>query len=31
MYFLSDLEHKLLINKLLPTAREVGVSSELRG
>ena len=31
MYFLSDLEHKLLINKLLPTARDIGVSSELRG
>lgn len=31
MYFLSDLDHKLLINKLLPTSRSVDVSSELRG
>lgn len=31
MYFLSDVEHKYLINQLLPTAREVGVSKELRG
>ena len=31
MYFLSDLEHKLLIHKLLPMAREVGVAPELRG
>lgn len=31
MYFLSDIEHKFLINQLLPTAREVGVSKELRG
>lgn len=31
MYFLSDLERKFLIHKLLPTAREVGVSPELRG
>jgi len=31
VYFLSELEHKLLIHKLLPTAREVGVSPELRG
>ncbi len=31
MYFLSDLEQKYLIHKLLPLAREVGVSPELRG
>jgi len=31
MYFLSDVEHKLLIHKLLPTAREVGVSRDIRG
>jgi len=31
MYFLSDLEHKLLIHKLLPTARSASVSAELRG
>jgi len=31
MYFLSDLEHKLLIHKLLPAAREVGVTQHLRG
>ena len=31
MYFLTELEHKLLVNKLLPTAREVKVSPELRG
>jgi CRISPR-associated protein Csa1 len=31
LYFLSDLEHKYLIHQLLPTAREVGVSKELRG
>jgi len=31
MYFLSELEHKLLVRKLLPMAREVGVSSDLRG
>ncbi|MFQ6074027.1 MAG: CRISPR-associated protein Cas4, partial [Candidatus Bathyarchaeia archaeon] len=31
MYFLSDLEHKYLVHKLLPTAREAGVSAELRG
>jgi len=31
MYFLSDLEHKFLINRLLPGAREAGVSQELRG
>jgi len=31
LYFLSDIEHKYLLNQLLPTAREVGVSDELRG
>lgn len=31
MYFLSDIEHKYLLHQLLPTAREVGVSKELRG
>ncbi|MEM4310896.1 MAG: type I-A CRISPR-associated protein Cas4/Csa1 [Nitrososphaerales archaeon] len=31
MYFLSELEHKLLLNKILPQARQVGVSPELRG
>ena len=31
MYFLSDIEHKQLLYQLLPTAREVGVSKELRG
>jgi CRISPR-associated protein Csa1 len=31
MYFLSDLEHKYLVHKLLPNAREAGVSAELRG
>jgi len=31
VYFLSDLEHKYLVHRLLPTAREVGVSGELRG
>jgi CRISPR-associated protein Csa1 len=31
MYFLSDLERKYLIHKLLPSAREVGVTPELRG
>jgi CRISPR-associated protein Csa1 len=31
LYFLSDLEHKYLIHKLLTVAREVGVSPELRG
>ena len=29
MYFLSEVEHKLLIHKLLPNAREVGVSAQL--
>ncbi len=31
MYFLSDIEQKQLLYNLLPTAREVGVSKELRG
>lgn len=31
MYFLSDLEQKYLLYQLLPRAREVGVSRELRG
>ncbi len=31
MYFLSEVEHKLLIHKLLSTAREVQVSPQLRG
>ncbi len=31
MYFLSDIEQKQLLYQLLPTAREVGVSKELRG
>ena len=31
MYFLSEIERKYLIHRLLPLAREVGVSSELRG
>ncbi len=31
MYFLSELEHKLLIHKLLPTAREAPVTADLRG
>ena len=31
MYFLTDLERKLLLNKILPQAREVGVSPQLRG
>lgn len=31
MYFLSEIDHKKLINKILPHAREVGVSDELRG
>lgn len=31
MYFLTELEHKLLVNRLLPMAREVKVSPELRG
>ncbi len=28
---MSDIEHKYLLNQLLPLAREVGVSNELRG
>lgn len=31
MYFLSEVEHKYLIHKLLPSTREVGVSEDLRG
>jgi len=31
LYFLSDVEQKQLLYQLLPTAREVGVSKELRG
>jgi len=31
LYFLSDIEHKYLLYQLLPTARDVGVSKELRG
>jgi len=31
MYFLSDIEQKQLLYQLLPTARDVGVSKELRG
>lgn len=31
MYFLSELEHKILLNKILPQVRQVGVSPELRG
>lgn len=31
MYFLNDIERKTLLGKILPTARKVGVSSELRG
>jgi len=31
LYFFSDLEHKYLIHRLLPTVREVGISPELRG
>jgi len=31
MYFLTDLESKLVLNKLLPQARKVGVSEDLRG
>jgi CRISPR-associated protein Csa1 len=31
MYFLSDIDHKKLISRILPRAREVGVSDELRG
>lgn len=31
VYFLSDIEHKYMLYQLLPTAREAGVSKELRG
>jgi CRISPR-associated protein Csa1 len=31
MYFISDIDHKKLIGRILPRAREVGVSEELRG
>lgn len=31
MYFLTDVEHKFLVHRLMPTARKVGVSEELRG
>lgn len=31
VYFLSEIERKLLLYKLLPQAREVGVSEQLRG
>jgi CRISPR-associated protein Csa1 len=31
LYFLTDLEHKFLVHRLMPTARKVGVSEELRG
>lgn len=31
MFFLSEIDHKKLINRILPNAREVGVSEELRG
>lgn len=31
LYFLSDVEQKYLLYQLLPLAREVGVSKELRG
>jgi CRISPR-associated protein Csa1 len=31
MYFLSEVERKYIVHKLLPLAREVGVSGELRG
>jgi len=31
MFFLSELDHKKLINQILPKARDVGVSEELRG
>ncbi len=31
VYFLSEMDRKVLLNKLLPLAREVGVSTELRG
>ncbi|MEM2865786.1 MAG: type I-A CRISPR-associated protein Cas4/Csa1 [Candidatus Hadarchaeales archaeon] len=31
VFFLSAQEHKLLLNRVLPLAREVGVTQELRG
>ncbi|MEM4983934.1 MAG: CRISPR-associated protein Cas4, partial [Candidatus Hadarchaeales archaeon] len=31
MFFLSAQEHKFLLNRVLPLAREVGVTPELRG
>ena len=31
MYFLSDVERKALLGRILPSARKVGVSEELRG
>jgi CRISPR-associated protein Csa1 len=31
VFFLSELDHKKLINQILPKARDVGVSDELRG
>jgi len=31
LYFLTDLEHKFLVHRLMPTARRVGVTEELRG
>ena len=31
VYFLSEIDRKLMLNRLLPLAREVGVSPELRG
>jgi len=31
VFFLSEIDHKKLINQILPHAREVGVSEDLRG
>ena len=31
VYFLNEVDRKVLLNKLLPLAREVGISAELRG
>jgi CRISPR-associated protein Csa1 len=31
MFFLSEIDHKKLINQILPHARDVGVSDDLRG
>jgi CRISPR-associated protein Csa1 len=31
VFFLSEIDHKKLINQILPNAREVGVSEDLRG